>query len=108
MTEIIPDVGIGFSIEKLADGGSFAACFLDPQGKEWWLFIGVVLDEANRRIGYLSPKVIDRTLGTEIGMQWEDSGSLLQRVVSSIEGMDNSTIRSLSEMKLVIEAKGVV
>jgi len=103
-----PDVGVGFSIEKLRDGGSFAACSLDPQGKEWWLYIGVVRDEASRRIGYENPKILDRELGSETGLQWAECGSLLSRVANSIEGMDDSTIRSLSEMKSVIDAEGVI
>lgn len=108
MAKTVPEVGLGFSIEKLGDGGSFAACFLDPTGKEWWLYIGAVRDETSRRIGYENPKALDRELGTEIGLQWAEIGVLLDRVASSMEGMDDSTIRSLAEMKSVIDAEGVI
>ena len=103
-----PDVGVGFSIEKLRDGGSFAACFLDPQGKEWWLYIGVVRDAASRRIGYEHPKILDRESGAEIGLQWAESASVLDDVANAIEGMDDSTIRSLAQMQSVIEAEGSI
>jgi len=71
---MIPPIDSVISVEIIRDGGSLAACFLSPQGYEYWLFFSYIKDENSQAylkiIGYCNPMIFDRFLGLGHEITW--------------------------------------
>ena len=75
---MIPSFEPPIAANMVRDGGSLAMSF-ESDGNCFWLFFRLLKDKTPRRLGYESPVVQNRTLGTEEPISWEDAASWLEQ-----------------------------
>ena len=80
---MIPRVETPLSAAMVRDGGSLALHF-EAQGNSYWLFFPILKDGTPRRLGYGSPVVRNRTLGTEAPTTWEDAASTIKECMEDL------------------------
>lgn len=107
---MLPSITFVNSVEMIRDGGSLAASFQGENGSEYWLFYRLLHRTLPtgifERLAYAKPVVVDRQVGTEFEISWEQALILIHqirpllRTAQDDEWLDAMQATALAEGKL--------
>ena len=85
---MLPPIAVVDSVEMIRDGGSFAAIFHGSDSCEYWLFFKILTRELNdqtiERLGYATPKIVNRHTNIEVPITWAHASTLLNQIGTMI------------------------